>query len=56
MTNSVIPPNLKNEIMVHHINLNGVITQTKHPQSPIDFHLVLTFRILGEHVIVCCYR
>jgi hypothetical protein len=29
--NEVIPPNLRNELMMHHHILDGVIPQTKHP-------------------------
>jgi hypothetical protein len=31
MRNEVIPPNLRNKLMMNHIILDGVITQTKHP-------------------------
>jgi hypothetical protein len=30
MRNEVIPPNLRNEPMMHHLNLNDMIPQTKH--------------------------
>lgn len=31
MRNRVIPPNLRNELMIHHLILDVVIPQTKHP-------------------------
>jgi hypothetical protein len=33
MRNEVIPPNLRNEPMMHHLNLDGMIPQTKHSIS-----------------------
>jgi hypothetical protein len=30
MRNELIPQNLRNEPMMHHLNLDGVIPQTKH--------------------------
>jgi hypothetical protein len=39
MRNEVIPPNLRNEPMMHHFNLDGVITQTKHPLNPFAIGL-----------------
>jgi hypothetical protein len=33
MRNEVIPPNLRNEPMMDHLNLDGLIPQTKHSIS-----------------------
>jgi hypothetical protein len=32
MRNGVIPPNLRNELRIHHLICNGVAPQTKHPK------------------------
>jgi hypothetical protein len=37
MRNEVIPPNLRNELMMHHYNLDEMIPQTKHPLSELIY-------------------
>jgi hypothetical protein len=36
MSNRIIPPNLRNERMMHQLILNEVISQTKHPLVSIN--------------------
>jgi hypothetical protein len=39
MRNGVIPPNVRNGLMMHHLILDGVIPQIKHPMSLVRGHL-----------------
>jgi hypothetical protein len=40
MRNEVIPPNLRNELMMHHLNLDDMVPQTKHSINVLAFDVL----------------
>jgi hypothetical protein len=48
MRNVVIPPNLSNEPMIHQLNLDGVISQIKHPLSCLPFPQAVSELRVGQ--------